>query len=471
MKTLLVTTCALFLCAAFFATTAVAAAPSNDARLSAQAVTVPQTLSGLTAEATVETGEDSECFASTKNSVWYQVTGAGKRVAIGLEADGDLDAVVDVFNYSRSQPASIDCSATDKSGLAIVDFTAKRNTVYFVRVSERLNSVSGTFSLKFLTGSDPATKPGHRLPAKGVSDTVNLVSDESDAWAVTLRAGTSYRFNLAASSENGACTEAAIYAPGQSLDSDSAWSVNCSDSFTLITPGSGEGGRYTVLVRSTRRSFLTQKYRLTVAKARRDDTAPGVFWRSGAKHGSLNSRGADIEDIYNFDLDRRAIVNLRVSSNADFEIQLRSIGGRRLASSDSGEIDKKLPPGTYYAIVLARDGAAGKYTLRRNFRTITHTTLTFNGSRYALTSKGQSVTLSAIVAPAGRGRLEITLQRKDPLHGWLYMRTYKGSGLNGGRTVSFTPPAIGEYRARAVFKGSRSANPSRSRYARVSVRR
>jgi hypothetical protein len=471
MKTLLVTTCALFLCAAFFATTAVAAAPSNDGRLSARAATVPQTVSGTTAEATLETGEQSQCESSTKNSVWYQVTGTGKRVAIGLEADGDLDAVVDVYNYSRSQPAAIDCSATDKRGLAIVDFTAKKSTVYFVRVSEQSNSVSGTFSLKFLTGSDPAKKPGRRLPARGVSDSVNLVSDESDAWAVTLRAGQSYRFNLAASDEGNVCTQAEIYAPGQSLDSESAWSVNCSDSFTLITPEAGEGGRYTVLVRSSRRSFETQKYRLTVAKAQRDDIAPGNFWRRGAKHGSLNSRGADVEDIYNFDLDRRAIVNLRVSSNADFEIQLRSIGGRRLADSDSGELDRKLPPGTYYAIVLAKDGAAGKYTLRRTFRTITHTSLTFNGGRYALTSAGQSVTLSAIVAPAGRGRLEITLQRKDPLHGWLYMRTYKGSGLAGGKTVTFTPPGIGEYRARAVFKGSRSANPSRSRYARVSVRR
>ena len=57
MKTLLVATLAAEFCAVFAANAVAAAPPSNDNRLAARSVSVPQTVSGTTAGATLEDGE------------------------------------------------------------------------------------------------------------------------------------------------------------------------------------------------------------------------------------------------------------------------------------------------------------------------------------------------------------------------------------------------------------------------------
>jgi hypothetical protein len=466
LKTLLVVSLAL-ISSALFAGAASAAAPANDNRLSAHGVSLPQNLDGTTEEATLEDGENSGCESATKGSVWYRVTGTGGRVAVGIDAAGDLDAVIDAFNYSRSQPSNLDCAATDKRGIGVISFDTKKGVPYFVRVAQRANSVAGTFSLRFLAASGGARKPGKHLKHGVAHDTVNLAANPSDAWSITMHAGVSYAINLSQTGGDG-CVTAELAGPGESIGEGRSI-ASCNHGQVLFTPGADEGGRYAIVVSSDSHTLETQRYRLAASRAGRDDHAPGRTWGRRAIHGSLNGDGRDFQDIYNFVLTRRAYVSLRVHSGADFDVSLYSAGGHRLDSSSNGPIDRKLQPGNYFAKVYAGAGAKGRYSLRRTERAITHTTITFGGGNHFLADVGQSVTISANVLPSSRGRLLITLERKDPGTGWVFVRRYRGTG--SGRSVSYRPPGVGEYRARAEFKGSRNANPSRSGWAHLSVRR
>lgn len=458
-----------------FALPAVASAdpPANDDRVNARSVTIPQRVNGTTVEATREDNESySEC-ATGKGSSWYRFRGDGKRVALSIEAEGDLDAAVDVFVVRRSQLEAVTCDVTNSRGIGILGFTARSGLDYLVRVSERSESVSGAFTLSFMRAADPARPPGRRLAKRGVSSSVNLASNPSDAWAVTMRAGRTYRINLSADWDgDGPCLRGGLYARGNSPDDGSAVKrLSCTSGYTLFTPGRGEGGRYSIFVESSSRSLASQRYHLQVGLAQRDDTAPGLFWAGLQKRGSLNARRLDAQDLYNWDLDRTANVNVRVAANADFEVRLFSIGGKRLGCTCNGGINRRLKPGTYYAQVYGSSQARGRYTLKRTVRTLTSTRTTFNGSKYSLVGAGSSVRLAATVSPAGNGKLTVTLERKDPVFGWQFVRTYTGSGSGGGLSTGFTPPGVGEYRAKAEFKGSSTANPSKSGYARLSVRR
>src|SRR5205085_12627284 len=125
---------------------AVAAAPSNDDRAAARTVAVPSETTGSTLGSTLETDEPGGCI-SAKGSVWYRFTTASAgRIAVRLQANGDLDASVSVFKVNRSQAQPVDCDDTDDSGRAAVSFKSEAGASYLVRVGQRFNSVAGTFT-------------------------------------------------------------------------------------------------------------------------------------------------------------------------------------------------------------------------------------------------------------------------------------------------------------------------------------
>ena len=68
----------------------------------------------------------------------------------------------------------------------------------------------GTFGLTLQFGRPPASPPGDPLPAGGASGTLQRVTDPSVAYSVDLRAGVTYRFNLA----TGSCTPLSLFGPG-----------------------------------------------------------------------------------------------------------------------------------------------------------------------------------------------------------------------------------------------------------------
>ncbi len=448
---------------------AMAAPPANDMRSAAEALTVPQTVSGTTVEATVESGEQfPSCTTSgiAPGSVWYHITGSGKRVALSLSTNGDLDAVLAVFTRARSEEEEIDCAKTDRSGLGVLAFKARANVDYLVLVAPRYGSEQGSFKLTAAAAADEQDFPGRRLPARGKSGTLDIARNPRDIWWVRMSAGKTYRINLAAH-EGSHCVKARVIA--DSGNGDTVASLNCRRGYTLFTPRHGDGGRFAISVEPGKGTLASQRYHLQVGRAGFDDTGPGKVWAALTTHGHLDGGGLDAEDLYNWDLDRRAYVDLRVTGG--FDVRLRSAGGKSLGCTCSDSFPKKLQPGTYFASVFATGGNSGKYTLKRIIKSITHTSIGFNGAGHALVSPGQSVAITGSVTPASPGAVTITLDRKDPVYGWQFEKQFTTSGSGGSFSVSFSPPGVGEWRAKAEFKGSHGANPSGSGYAHLSVRR
>ncbi|HEY7076908.1 MAG TPA: putative glycoside hydrolase [Solirubrobacteraceae bacterium] len=99
---------------------------------------------------------------------------------------------------------------------------------------------------------------------------------------------------------------------------------------------------------------------------------------------------------------------------------------------------------------------------RRSSVLVSYPTLKRVSHRYKLRVSGR-------VRGARAGWVDIVVQRHGA-HGWVRVRRARAQVAAGGRfrvTVSARP---GRYRLRAWFRGSRAANPSRSRYRRFSVR-
>src|SRR3712207_2918925 len=83
---------------------ALAAPPANDTRANAQELKLGDRVNGTTTEATADEDDASGCGPSDTPSVWYRLdaTQDGRAIA-QLEAAGDLDVVLDVYQRQRSQ--------------------------------------------------------------------------------------------------------------------------------------------------------------------------------------------------------------------------------------------------------------------------------------------------------------------------------------------------------------------------------
>lgn len=449
-----------------------AASPANDSRFSAQAVTLPASVNGRTTEATLEGGElESECAAST-NSVWYSFTATSdRRVAVNLDAAGDLDAVIDVYQSQRSQLRHQACDTTDTKGLGGLSFKARRGQRYLVRAAQLSNSVAGTFKLDVFSPEPPARPPGRALPRRGVRGTVDRVQNMADAWSVHMTAGHAYRINLAPA--GGQCMRLSIFLPHTRSfeDATPVRRLPCGG-YTLYTPGPDAGGRYSLLVRAGGARGL-QRYHLQVAPVGRDDTAPGVFLGNRARRrGRLSGGHIDAVDLYRFDVGRRSNVDLSLATGADFDLVLLNDHGHRLdcaCGSSGGTIARQLSRGRYFAAVRARGSSRGRYRLARVSRPITSTSLTFGGARHATAAPGSPVSIDVGVSPAVSGPVTIFVDRFDPLAGWQFARRYRVRASGGRATVGFLPSGVGRYRARADFLGTGSASPSGTGYATLLV--
>jgi hypothetical protein len=169
---------------------ALAAPPPNDARAAAQALRLPASVRGTTVDSTLEAQELTSTCDSTKNSVWYAFTSdTGRSIVIALDAEGDLDATIDVFERQRSQVSPLACKDTNRRGSATAEIDATRGTSYYVRIGARQNSADAHFRLRVVTPDRPATFPGPRLPRKGVRASVDRLGNPDDAWAIHVRAG------------------------------------------------------------------------------------------------------------------------------------------------------------------------------------------------------------------------------------------------------------------------------------------
>ena len=438
------------------------APPPNDARAAAQGLgALPASVRGSTVEATVEKNELGSACEATKNSVWYAFTAAsGRAILVALDADGDLDATIDVYERQRSQVTPLDCKNTNKRGRATIEIDATRGTSYYIRVGARANSVDDSFRLRVLTPDSPATFPGPRLSRGGVRATVDRLANPDDAWAVRVRRGVTYRLNFVSS--GGRCARAEIFADAGSFRGGAVRSLRC-DAYTVFA--APHNGTYSVLVSAPRGSRDRIAYRLRVGPALADDTAPGLRLANDVRvRGGLQGDELDAVDLYRFSVAAPSMLRLRLGTGRNFDLRLLSQGGRRLGAdtgfSGSKEIERRLAPGRYFVVVRARGGASGRYALRRLTRTITHSRMLVDGGRGTTVGPGAGVTLDLAVRPAVAGTAALVIERFDPLGGWLFHSSPRVRVVAGHGRLHFVPPSVGHWRISGEFLGTRRAAPS-----------
>lgn len=454
-----------------------AAPPANDVRTRPQAVVSPVSVSGTTRESTLDPDEPAGCQA-LKGSVYYELQApADARMAVRLAARGDLDATVDVFQRTRSQLTAVGCEATDDDGRAELSFRAKKGARYLVRVGQRSNSVPGDFSLDVLTPAPPATAPGPRLARKGASGVLDTIENTDDAWSTTLRSGVTYRVNLAPGAVQGGddeeatragCVALRVFGPGTTdfESADPVRSTRCGG-YLLVTPGPREGGRYSFLASARPRTAGPQPYHLQVARAGRDDLAPGLpLPNFGRVRGALDPRGVDTVDLYRFDVVRRSALRLALTGG-DATLTLLTTGGREL-EAEATSADVRVPKGRYIVAVTAGE-SGGRYALTRSTRTITRTSIAIDGRRHARSAPGRTTRIGLRTTPGVSGPATVTIERFDPLAGWIFHREVRTRVTDGRGGVAFTPPTTGRWRARASFTGTRTAAPSETGDATVTV--
>ena len=445
------------------ASPAFADAPANDARSAASVLSPPAGVNGTTAGSTLEFEEAATVQgASVIGSVWYTFrTPQARRVVLRLAAAGELDAGLEVYRRARSQLPLEQTQLTGEDGRADIIFDSRGGATYLVRVSQRANSVPGGFRLDIFLPRLFPSAPGARLPKTGVAGRVDGLDNAADAYSTVLRAGVTYRVNLANLSSHRLVLS--VFAPGaSSFQSDEP--IRSGRSYLLITPGVDEGGRYSFVV-SASRVTSRQSYRLQIGRAGFDDQFPGrVLPNQRRMRGTLNARALDAVDVYRFDIVNRSTVAITLStasSNA-VALQLRTAGGRRVdTDTDTGgaSVRRTLQPGRYALQVRARGATRGGYRLLRVARTFTRLRIGGGGT----VPLGTPVTLQLTLQPAESGPARVTIERFDPFAGWLFARRMPATIAGGTGSIVFQPPTLGRWRARAEFLGTRTAEPSETR--------
>src|SRR4051795_1242369 len=456
-------------CIALFPALALAAPPPNDDRANPQDVTVPATTDGTTVDATKEEDEPPSC-GTPDTSVWYRVQPQKKgRVIASLAANGALDALVDVYRVRRSQLTLIACDPTNSKGKAELAFpVTKPGDTFLIRVSQREGSASDSFQLGLEQAPPDASPPGDPLPRGGARARLDPIHNPSDAYAMPMDAGVTYRFHMAPDKDQ--CTPFLIYPPGTKKFSQATpiRQLRCGG-YMVFTPRIQRDGPYTLLVK-TPRFAASARYLLTAGRAGADDTTPGRFIANYAHvHGALDGGALDVLDLYRFDVLRRSSLRLGVTSKAGFELQLLRGKGHLLRSS-TVEIRTTVPAGPYYLAVRATPRASGPYTLTRLSRTLTRTVLSANHHSRTTVEPGDNVRLGVAVKPGDHRPVIVVIERFDPLEGWQFSRRYfVKTDRDGKAAIDWEPPSVGRYRAIASFKGTRRSALSTSDYVKVHV--
>jgi hypothetical protein len=433
--------------------------PANDERGGAVSLgRPPATVRATTLGATGDASDVPACGMSG-GTIWYRLTGpATRRVLLRLSASEELDAVVAVFRPVRSRLDLVACAPTDRKGSLVLGFAARSGASYLVAVGEQRNSPPGAFSMQLQPAEAPERHPGRALRRGGVSDSVNGLTDVNDVWSIRLRRGTTYRVAFSSSP----CARATLHARNRVVR------LSCR-AHSTFTPGRDGGGRYVVEVTASP-TASRQRYRLHIAAAAADDVGVGVELKPGSgARGSLSPGGVDVLDLYHFDVARHSEVRLRLSQTAgSFGLIVLTDTGARMAAG-GGEFRRRLGRGRYVVAVQGAVGSrAGRYRLSLRLRDVTSTSLLASGRASAEISPGASVTLSCLVSPSASGRVELQIDRFDPLTGWHFHRVVR---ISAGTGISWRPPAAGRWRVRARFLGSARSAPSRSGYAHILVGR
>ena len=433
------------------------APPENDERDEAAPLgRLPARVHGTTLGAGPDSGGGCRLGGP---GVWYRFKGPATGRTIVQLSTGVRDAAVVAYRKSGRAFSPQRCTRTDEKGSAAFGFPTQPGGDYFLLVGDLPGSSPGNFTITIRAGAVPETLPGRSLPHRGTSESVSPLTDVNDVWSVRLARGITYR--IAFSSKN--CARA-TFRKGQ----NTLRRLGCR-SYYSFTPGPDGGGRYSVEVEASENA-QRQAYTLRIARAGTDDVGVGSELSSGStRRGRLTPAGIDVVDLYHFDVQRLSDVRLRLAqpSGRSFSLVLLSDEGRRIAG-DSGQVHRRLGRGRYVVAVQDYSGyRSGRYRLALRLRDVTATAVLISGQRTTEVSPGASVTIASVVSPApSGGRVDLQIDRFDPLTGWHFYRRMR---VSAGAQVAWRPPAAGRWRVRARFLGTSTSSGSRSGYAHLLV--
>lgn len=458
----------------------VASSPARVVPATAKALqSVPVTVSG---EADGQLAKDAPVpgCGSVAGVNWYTVKAPHRGPMVArLVAKGELDGALAVYRIVRSQRLPVLCRATNRHGRARVAWYAYREGSYLLGVGRRAASAVDRYELTVLAAERPEVAPGTQLPANGVRSTVNAVLDSYDAWAVQMDRGVTYRLNLTAASRYGGIGYS-VYRPNvPSFVHARPVLVQEGGGYAEFTPGLDGGGLYSVVVATRRDDPVDHSYRLQVARAGADDTAPGIHLVNGESvTGSLFARGVDVVDMYRFGVPRTnqlTTIELRQPANVGFDLLVANETGGRVAAIRQGRglqvLRLHIPAGRYYAIVRSREKNGGRYGLQIRVRDVTRTTVDASGAPYLESPQSTPAPLTVHVTSASHGgRVVIEIDHFDPIAGWHFATTVTGSlDATGTFSTAWVPPSVGQFRARARFVANPYSSFSESGYVHLHV--
>ena len=451
--------------AAFTLTAKLYLPPANDTTSEAQRLAkLPATDSGSTTGATSDESDFSGCNTAG-GTVWYSLgPGSAQRLIVKLHSEGTFDATLIVARRVRSKVQELGCSHTDNHGDLAVAWDTEKGATYLLQIGRSEGSRPGDFTIKALAAEPREKAPGVALPSGGTSSTVDTLSDVNDVYWASFTAGTTYRIAFSSSG----CAQLSLRGTLGEVRS-----ISC-NGYTTFTPGPDGGGRYVYEVTTPSRSggFSarggTIGYRIAAAVAAPDDITVGLELPNlTTVHGSLAPNAADAVDIYHFDVPQPSDVRIRLGTRHDTgtTIALLTDTGGRITSSDQ-QIRLRLQTGRYVVAVRGTVGQpASTYALALVVRQLTRTTLSLASSEL---SQGATATFTIATTPRpDEGWLELQIDRFDPLGGWQFNRTIRVRAPGG--SVSWTPPSLGRWRARATYLGTLRFSPSRSDYVHLLV--
>ena len=437
--------------------------PANDSWKSAQPLgSLPWKTSGSTLGATIDNDGDPDACSLAGGTVWYSVTAkSAGRLAFRLAAAGDFDAVIAVQERARSERNTVGCARTDKQGNASLPVDVDQGATYLVVVGNLQGSPPGDFVLQAFAAQAPERMPGAALTGGVVRSSVNGLTDINDMWWLTMQPGTTYRISF----HGKGCPSLVVWSLRRPSEPLSGQGCN---TYRTFTPGPDGGGKYVFEVRAPR-TLSTNAYTLTVARAGEDDIGLGLALANlETKHGGLAPSGVDVLDRYHFDVERTSDVRISLHYPAShaFAMLLVTDNGGRVASGDA-RIQRMLSPGRYVLAVGAQPGSpSGRYAVRLVIRQLTSTVVTASTAELR---QGSAVTFRATTGPSPDGGIVgVQIDRFDPLGGWVFNRVVNLSARGG--SVTFTPPALGRWRARAAYSGNVHFSQSTSGYVSILVK-
>jgi hypothetical protein len=439
--------------------------------------TAPATIQGTAQTGKLRKDDPVPACTVSGGVVWYTIKAPHRGPLVAkLVAGGELDGALVVYRIVRSQRLPVLCAQTNRHGRARVAWYGLVDGTYLVGVARRDSSAGGPYELSILAAEPLPRPPGDALPASGGVGTVNPVLDRSDAYAVSMQKGTTYKLNV---TSPGGCLGLAIYRPGvYSFRTAATVREESCGGYTVFTPGIDGGGIYSVVVSDRSASPVNHWYRLSVAPAAVDDLAPGTTLTNGQfVSGTVNARTLDVVDVYRFAVPRDnelTTLDLRQKPNQAFQLLvLDETGGHIAAAKASGRqvIRQHIPAGHYYAVVEAAGGGSGAYGLQLFVRDVTETTINAAGSKFAEVPAGTTVPITVSVSSASHGGpVLVEIDRLDPLYGWQFSSVVREQlGAGGQFVMNWVPPAVGHWRVRARFVGTPFSSYSESNYARIHI--